>query len=231
MERVSSTFKAACAAAALSMSVGAWAATIPFADTFDSYAAGGDGTSTLSDLNWTGGGTWAVASGTVDLVANGDWGIGCYGGSGKCIDLDGSTNDSGVMATVASSTFTLVAGQTYQLSARISGNQRGGNPDGVIFGFRTGSTPLLTETIEDLASTSSFALYTLVFTPATTITTAQIFFSNMGGYDSIGPILDNVSLTAVPVPAAAWLMLSGLIGLGAVARRRVGVTGTPIAAA
>ena len=229
MERISGYFRAACAAAVLMASVDASAATIPFSDTFDAYAGAGDGPSAQSDLNWTGGGTWAVASGTVDLVANGDWGIGCYGGTGKCIDLDGSTNDSGVMATVASNTFTLEAGRTYQLSARISGNQRGGNPDGVIFGFRTGSTPLLTETIEDLASTSTFALYTLVFTPATTIATAQIFFSNMGGYDSIGPILDNASLTAVPVPAAAWLMLSGLIGLGAVSRRRV--AGASVAAA
>lgn len=32
--------------------------------------------------------------------------------------------------------------------------------------------------------------------------------------------LDNVSLTAVPVPAAAWLFASGLIGLSGLARRR-----------
>jgi len=32
-------------------------------------------------------------------------------------------------------------------------------------------------------------------------------------------VLDNVSLAAVPLPAAAWLLLSGLIGFGAIARR------------
>lgn len=34
-----------------------------------------------------------------------------------------------------------------------------------------------------------------------------------------------VSVSAVPVPAALWLMLSGLVGLGVVARRRIGKDG------
>jgi hypothetical protein len=35
-----------------------------------------------------------------------------------------------------------------------------------------------------------------------------------GGYGG------TISVTAVPVPAAAWLLLSGLVGVGAMARRR-----------
>lgn len=38
--------------------------------------------------------------------------------------------------------------------------------------------------------------------------------------DAIGQGFDNVSVNAVPVPAAAWLMGSALFGLGGVARRK-----------
>ena len=38
--------------------------------------------------------------------------------------------------------------------------------------------------------------------------------------DAVGAGLDNVTVNAVPVPAAAWLMGSALLGLGGVARRR-----------
>jgi len=48
---------------------------------------------------------------------------------------------------------------------------------------------------------------------------ASIFFETGGG-DNVGPILDDVSLTAVPLPAAAWLLLSGLVGFGALGRRK-----------
>jgi hypothetical protein len=33
-------------------------------------------------------------------------------------------------------------------------------------------------------------------------------------------LLDDVSVTPVPLPASAWLMLSGLVGLGALVCRR-----------
>jgi len=45
-------------------------------------------------------------------------------------------------------------------------------------------------------------------------------FEAAGG-DNIGPLLDNVSLTAVPLPAAAWLLLSGLVGFAALGRRKL----------
>ncbi len=44
------------------------------------------------------------------------------------------------------------------------------------------------------------------------------FAAQLGRADEAG--LDDASLTAVPLPAAAWLLLSGLVGLGAVGRRR-----------
>lgn len=59
-----------------------------------------------------------------------------------------------------------------------------------------------------------------LFTYDVTATAASSLFSlNMG--NDIGEfLLDDVSVTPVPLPASAWLMLSGLVGLGALVCRR-----------
>ena len=186
---------------------------IPYFDDFDSI--------TTSQLNTAPTG-WTTVFGTVDSIKSGDsYGITCFGGSGGCVDLDGSTNVAGPLIT--SGTFNLAAGHTYRLSAEISGNQRGAVPNNLIFGFaNTFNVPLAAQTILGIASTSSFTLYSVLFTPTTAVS-VEVFFYDILGTDNQGPILDDVSVTdtAVPLPAAAWLMLSGLAALGAVARRRI----------
>lgn len=188
------------------------ALSIPYFDDFNSI--------TTSQINTPPTG-WTTVFGTVDSIRSGDFGITCFGGSGGCVDLDGSTNQSGPFIT--SGTFNLVAGHTYQLSAEVSGNQRGAVANNLIFGFSdTFNVPLAAQTILGIASGSPFTLYSVLFTP-TTAATAEVFFYDILGTNNVGPILDNVSVTdtAVPLPAAAWLMLSGLVALGAVARRRI----------
>jgi hypothetical protein len=185
------------------------ALTVPYFDDFNSIA------STQLNTAPTG---WNSISGTVDSILNGGYGITCRGGSGGCVDLDGSTNQSGYLLT--SGTFNLVGGQTYQLSAYISGNQRGAVANTVNFGFFDSSNLLLASTtVSAISSTSPFTLYSLLFTPSTNVV-AKLFFNDLLGTNNIGPILDDVSVTAVPLPAAAWLLLSGLAGIGAMARRR-----------
>ena len=103
------------AAALLSANV---SAGVIFQDNFDAEA-GGAGS---SSLNYSAFSNWGVSDGTVDVVSNGGWGIGCVGGAGKCIDLDGSTGNAG---TLTSTLLSLAAGN-YTLSFDISGNQRGG---------------------------------------------------------------------------------------------------------
>ena len=210
------------AAASLIVACGAiapaHAATVLFTDDF-----GGGGYALDTDPT-----NWDTVNGTVDWLApSNDYSISCADAVTGCVDLDGSVQDAGTMFT--SGTFNLVAGTTYQLTAYVSGNQRGNlSPplnaaDSLAFGFLSGGNPVLqpgaTGSIATILPNQPFTLISLSFTPTTSVL-ASIFFETGGG-DNVGPILDNVSLAAVPLPAAAWLLLSGLVGFAALGRRKV----------
>jgi hypothetical protein len=50
--------------------------------------------------------------------------------------------------------------------------------------------------------------------------TYELFFDATGRPNSVGGLLDNVAITAVPVPAGGLLLLGGLAGLAALRRRK-----------
>jgi hypothetical protein len=190
----------------------AFAGQIPYFDGFNKI------TTTL--LNFAPPG-WVSDNGTVDWVARGNpYDITCFKHSKGCVDLDGSTYHAGVFESAG--IFKLVAGQTYELSAEVSGNQRGASADNLEFGFLKGTNltgALKDVTVSGIVSGSPFTLYTLFYTPSTNVN-ARAFFYDVNGDNNQGPILDDVRIAAVPLPAAVWLMLSGLAALAAVARRR-----------
>lgn len=210
-------------------------AQVLLSDNFNGLAGGN------SSLNFTGFPNWTVLSGTVDVVKSGDYSITCVGGSGSCIDLDGSTNQAG---TIGTQTFFFGAGERLNVTFDMSGNQRGYANDNffmrLVFG---GSTQYVNATGTGIFSVSGFGGFassaTFVFDtpsgqPWSTSSLAFDFvnagqvsvqFGTMGG-DNVGPMLDNVSITKTPVsnvvpePSTYALMAAGLAALGFAARRR-----------
>lgn len=159
---------------------------------------------------------WTSTNGTVDvLVEPNPWGLPCLGGSGACIDLDGSTFQAGVLTSNA--TFNLIAGVQYTLTYYLAGSQRGDtNTVAVSFGGAT--------QVHELGSAVPYTQFTLLVTPGTNLTGQAISFANSGG-DNIGALLDTVELnegerpqSAVPEPSTMILLGSALAA--AVAWRR-----------
>lgn len=183
-------------------------ATVILQDNFDTEA----GAPGNSILNYTAFSNWTVSDGTVDVVSNGGWGITCAGGTGKCVDLDGSTNNAGKLT----STLLNLAAGSYTFSFDISGNQRGYAQDSMVMtlgGFLNQSF--------SLASSDPWATKTYNFTVSSAASNYIVF--NHGGGDNVGIMLDNVILTKtsdVPEPSAMFLFGLGLLGLG-FARRKL----------
>jgi hypothetical protein len=161
---------------------------------------------------------WTVTGGTVDIIGSGPHGnlFDLVPGHGYYVDLDGSTNSSGLMSH---GPLALNAGTPYHLTFLLAGSQRGDtnsvlygidfNGDGVVDLFNSAIVP----------SAQPFTSFDMGFLAPTT-SSARIIFRNSGG-DNLGALLDNVSLTSVvPEPEPFALLATGLGLLGWIARCR-----------
>jgi PEP-CTERM motif len=203
--------------AALLFSMPAAATTI-FFDNFDSEPGSGDGASGQSGLNYSGFANWTVSGGTVDLISSGDFATGteieCIGLAGKCVDLDGGTNNAGAMTSVS----ILLGPGLYDLSFELAGSASsfGQGAAGVpnVVDFSVSGTTLVGQTTRNQGDPySSVGGQFTLLSP----TSVQIVIANQGG-DNFGAMLDDVRLVLVPEPTTAALVGLGLVGL-AVRRR------------
>jgi hypothetical protein len=169
-------------------------AGVVFSDNFNTENGG------VGVVNYAGFTNWTISNGTVDLIGNGYYDF--LPGNGLYVDLDGSTNQAGIMISI-----NLNPG-TYILSFDLAGSQRGDtNIVDVSFGNYTG------------AITMNSADPFTTFTTAVTVPPggSTMVFHNRGG-DNVGALLDNVQVTA-PLPSTLLLLGSSLAGLGLLRRK------------
>ena len=189
------------AAALVLFSIPTAKAEIVFTENFNSESLG---------LNYNSFSQFNVTNGTVDLIGNGFFDF--YPSQGRYVDLDGSTNNAGLLATNNS-----FAAGTYTLNFLLGGSTRGDtNTVRVSLG----------DYFHDITLASDAGLTNQSFT-FTTTTAGNLSFQNFGG-DNVGLILDNITVdaaaptqtAAVPEPSTWAMMILGFAGVGFMAYRR-----------
>jgi MYXO-CTERM domain-containing protein len=151
---------------------------------------------------------WTVQDGTVDVVSDATFPGLCT--TGRCVDLDGSSGNAGVL----SRELALLGGIDYLLTFDLSGNRRSGADDVTV---RFGDATL---DITGLLASTPTANFALLFTPVLS-GDFTLSFANAGG-DNVGAMLDNVVVSSldVPEPGTAALGALALAGLVGTRRRR-----------
>ena len=156
---------------------------------------------------------WTVDPGAVDVIGTGSFDF--YPGNGNYLDMNGS-NGAASEGTITTAGLGLEVGKRYELSFDYGTNDApGAFPVLLTFGLGT-----LSETLTILAQPDFLmsAIYTFVYDGSGDF----LFFADTSGTssDQGGPVLDNVSLAAVPLPAGGLLLLGALGGFAALRRRK-----------
>ncbi len=172
-------------------------AAIIFSDNFNAEHGG------VPTLNFNSFNNFGVTAGTVDLIGNGYFDL--IPGNGLYVDLDGSTNDPGLMSAHALA----LAGGSYVLSFDMAGSHRATaeTVDVVVSG---GLDPAYAALQMTYASGDPFTRVAMAFTVPTGGDLVSFSFQNQGR-DNIGVLLDNIELQSVPEPATCLLFATGLV--------------------
>lgn len=205
-----------CAAMLLAATVSAGqAATI----TNGSFEIGSNpgGFATVSNGNSTAINGWTVSGGTIDYIGSywqADDGL-------RSIDLSG--NGPGSISTMITN---MIAGVTYEIVFALSGNPDGprlNNPPAKIVGIEVGGNSLgqFTFNVQSQGNTrANMGWVDRVVRFTANATTASLRFFNVAPNTAFGPAIDNVRISAVPVPASGLLVFGALAGLALLRRRK-----------
>ena len=175
---------------------------------FDDFSADTPAAPTTGPLvNWT------VTAGNIDLLGPGFGQALCDGGTGKCVDMNGSNFNASIETT---SSLTLGPGN-YKFEFRYGDNASGNDDNGLNFSVGTFVIGSVNTSLVDQPNHVTFMQTFNVLSAST----ADITFTSTGTADSQGAILDSVTLTQVPEPSTFLLLSMGLTGLVVSRRRRL----------
>lgn len=151
---------------------------------------------------------WTIDSGNIDLI-NTYWNAqdGNYS-----VDMDG-----GVAGTISQTVTGLVSGAFYQVSFWLAGNPDTRYDKTISAGTDEGSSAFTFLQAGHFAGSMGWQLFSFNFQAASTST--KLTFASLTP-EAWGPALDNVSITTVPLPAGAPLLLVGVAGVAALRRRK-----------
>ena len=156
---------------------------------------------------------WKVVSGTVDWIGN-YWASPSPGGGS--VDLDGNS-----VGAISQTLFDLAAG-TYKVTFALSGNPDGPPPSKSLQVSVTGSAAQDYAHPVVLGSGSvNYSIESYIFTWGGGDATLK-FASLTGPQDNpyYGPVIGDVSISAVPEPSTWAMMILGFLAVGFVAYRR-----------
>lgn len=178
-------------------------------------------------LNATNVGSYfSVTQGTVDVIGAGSsWNF--YPGNGTYVDLDGSTLQLGTISSAAfgPGTYTL----SFDFGAYTYNHRYITENLNVALGdFSQTLAPTVDSSVTPGASLQHYSV-TFTTTKAGELTFSAINPINPGFGTNVGPILDNVVLTAIPEASTWAMMIVGFLGVGFLAYRRSSNTSLRIA--
>lgn len=164
---------------------------------------------------------WTVDSGSIDYIGS-YWQDASVVGT-RSVDLNGLVPGS------ISQEFATATGVLYEVKFSMSGNPDNSHSPALkslrvsLTGASSSSQEFTFDTTDPVNSTGNMGWLTRSFTfmggdGLTTITFLSLTTDPIS-LPAFGPALDEVSVNAVPLPAAVWLLGSALLGVGLIARK------------